>query len=61
MRYCLITESTVKKETEAFYFSRGQKFLCEQQMEEEDRAIKEAERREEDWEVEEDERIRASG
>ena len=57
MRYCLVTESTVNKESEAHYFSRGQKYLFEQKAEEEDRSLEVTE----DWEGEEDDRIRASG
>lgn len=59
MRYCLITESTVKKESEAHYYSRGQKYLFEAKAEEEDRAVDQ--QMEEEWEGEEDDRIRASG
>ncbi|KAK1921446.1 putative ATP-dependent Clp protease ATP-binding subunit [Papiliotrema laurentii] len=61
VRYCLITESTVKKETEALYFSRGQKYLCEQRAEEEDRSLTPDGIRQAEWESEEDGRIRASG
>jgi hypothetical protein len=32
----LVTEAVVKKEREAIYFSRGQKFMCEREAAEED-------------------------
>ena len=36
MRYCLVTEAVVRKEEPALYFSRGQRFVCERRVEEED-------------------------
>ena len=57
-----MTESTVKKESDVHYFSRGQRFLCEQMAEQEDPSTSAAEEKEEDWEGEvEDHRMRASG
>ena len=62
VRYCLVTESTVKKESEVHYFSRGQRFLCDQMAEQEDSTSTRSEEREEEWEGEvEDQRMRASG
>lgn len=60
VRYCLITESTVGKNSEAQYFSRGQKYLFEQRLEEEDGPVRRLEH-EEEWEGEEDEKVRVYG
>lgn len=60
VRYCLVTESTVKKESEAQYFSRGQKYLFEQKMEEED-GINKVRAEEDEWEGEEEEKVRVYG
>jgi hypothetical protein len=58
----LITESTVKKDSEAHYFSRGQKYLCEQRMEEEDRTQQATSGEGQEWEGgEEEEKIRVYG
>lgn len=61
MRYCLINEAAVRKEAEAQYFSRGQKFLFEQAVQDEDGPVSIEAAVEDDWEGEEDDRLRASG
>lgn len=61
MRYCLINEAAVKKEAEAQYFSRGQKFLFEQAVQDEDGPLKPDVSVEDEWEGEEETRLRASG
>lgn len=38
MRYCLITEATVQGTDTARYYSRGQKHIFHQEVEDEDRA-----------------------
>lgn len=61
MRYCLVNEAAVKREAEAQYYSRGQKFLFEQAMQDEDGSVKLEVAAEDEWEGEEDTRLRASG
>lgn len=51
----------MKKEAEAQYFSRGQKFLFEQAVQDEDGPVKLEVAVEDEWEGEEDTRLRASG
>lgn len=57
MRYCLISESVVKKDEPAMYFSRGQRYGFERRCEEEDGPLSE----EVEEGYEEEERLRAAG
>lgn len=59
VRYCLITENVVKGDEPALYFSRGQRYVFERTLEEEDGVEEEVSR--EEGEGDGDERVRASG